>query len=172
MKKNKETDLSMIKGITSLQQLVIYDSNIRRFANCKIKEPHLVDDFVNDMYIKINNSFLRGKIINGGYIVLIIENLYKNHIKFEKRYQQEVGYQHDSEDKSKIIIDEKLLVDDRFDELYDLLDNRLKWFEKKILELSYQMPLTELSKRSNIPYSSLVYTAKKIKNKLGIKKDK
>lgn len=172
MKKNTETDLSMIKNITSLDQLVLYDLNIRRFANCKIKEKHLVDDFVNEMYIKVYKSFENGKTINGGYIVLIIENLYKNHIKFEKRYQQEIGYQHDSEDKSKKAIEEKYIVDERFDEMYELIDSRLKWFEKKILELSYQMPLTELSKRSKIPYASLIYTSNKIKNKLDIKKNK
>ena len=51
--------------------------------------------------------------------------------------------------------------------MYKRIDS-LDWYDKKVLELSREMSLLELSKRSKISYRSLIYSRIKIDEKIGI----
>lgn len=107
----------MIKDVTTLQELAKHDNQIRNFAKEKIKNTDISNDIVNDMYLKLHEAMQKGKSINGGYIVMTIQNLYTNHINFEKRYQQEVGFQHDTEDHSQAVIKDKIEMEYEYTKL-------------------------------------------------------
>lgn len=189
MKNKLITDLSVIKGVTTLMQLAQYDENIRAFAVMKIQDKFLADDIVNDMYVKLYDVMSKGKELNGGYVVMTINSIWMNKIKFEERYNDEEHFgdadefESDSRtyqsltkeiadnDDFEEIMTQKLDNEEKYEYIKNLLDERLTDFEKDLLRHSLTMTLLEISKRSTIPYYTIRNHYKLIKEKLNIKKN-
>lgn len=167
---------SLIKGITNMEDLVLYDKVFRSYANRIVEDKSFADDLVNDMYLKLHGTFKKGKTVNGGYIVQTLQNLYKNYIKLEKRKDKgneiDGPFIPDTLDDVEETIEEKLDKEELYDEIGKRIET-LSWYEKAILEINQTKSLLQLSKDSKISYKSLIYSKGKINNKLGItKKDK
>lgn len=172
--KNKEPKykLSVIKDITTLTELSKYDTLIRNHAKEFIRCKETADDLVNDMYLSLNKAMLKGKNIDGGYIHITLQNLYKNHLKF-KIGRFDFG---DSINEAKIpefednfeeTYQDKLYQESLYEELEVRIEN-LTWYEKKILEFEDVISLSELARQSGITYRSLCYSRDKMRDKLGV----
>ena len=68
-------------------------------------------------------------------------------------------------DDSELSIKNKEMDEIKWEKLNSSIQT-LSWYEKKVLEYSFQMSLSELSRKSDISYKSLTHTLKKIKLKL------
>ncbi len=175
----KPLAMSHIKGITTLEQLTQYDELFRSYAYKMCEDFEIptdfADDLVNDMYIKVNKSFVNDKIINGGYIVRTLKNLFINHCDFEKKRLKRnliIG-EHIPEIEYDIseTIEEKMADEKLYEEMEERIES-LNWYEKSILKISQTTSLLQLSKDSKISYKSLIYSKRKINSKLGITKNK
>lgn len=174
--KKKQDNLNTIQDIHSLEELSKYDRIIRKYMKEKLQCEETADDLVNDMYIKMHTVFERDKVINGGYIFLVLKNLHLNHLKAHtNRYDFgnliEGASIPDIEDDSVETIEEKEELELKYEEIERRVA-KLTWYEKKILELESTMSLSELSKKSGIGYSSLISSRDKLRAKLGYLKIK
>lgn len=164
--------LSQVKNIHSLEQLSEFDSLIRQTASAIIKCPETADDIVNSMYLVVYKSFERGKIINGGYVFMVLQNLYKNYLKqYTNRYdfgtKDNESYIPDSIDDFEETEKEKLLEEQQWIELEKRM-SALTWYEKSIVKLEAEMSLSKIANKTGISYRHLLYSRKKIREKLGI----
>lgn len=167
-----------IKNITSITELSKYDKTIREHAKILIKDPNTADELVQEMYLNLHKYFQKypNKIIDGGLVSVTLRNLHRNYLAYEVNRYDRGGWDYevtfpDLPDETEGIIHEKL----KMEELYDEVDRKvagLSWYEKKVLEYSQIMSLSELSRQSNISYISLIYSKNKINDKLGITKNK
>lgn len=168
----QEYTLSAIKKTRSLEDLCKYDSIIRDKARTMIKCPDIAEDIVNDMYLKIHEAFLRGKIVDGGYVFMTLKNMITNHHKKNNRLDfgstEAEAIIPESEDDSSIVIKEKIDQEALYDEIDRRVEN-LHWYEKSVLNFESSMSLLELSRQTGISYRSLNHTRDKIRTKLGIK---
>lgn len=164
--------LNKIKDISSLEELSKFDDIIREQAKRLIKCPETADDLVNDMYIKLHKTMVKGTVINGGYVHITLKNLYTNYLKFQvNRYDRGDSIYEasipDLEDTFLETFEEKLLEEELYLEIENRINN-LTWYEKKILEFENSISLLELSKQSGITYRSLCYSRDKMRDKLGV----
>lgn len=169
--------MATIQNITSLDELVKFDEMIREYTYrlCRDKHQDMVDDLVQDMYIKLHKAFEKGKTIDGGYIVITLKNLLINNLNIESRMDR--GGEFYEVEFPKIIDDynETLEIKQEQEEKYSKIEERIEsltWYEKKILQLQQSMSLLQLSKATKISYRSLIYTSDKMKNKLGVEPKK
>ncbi len=160
--------LSNISNINNINDLAQYYDQIRAYAhqiNPQKKEE--IDDIVQDCFIKLDRIFKKypDKVIDGGYIALTLTSLYKN---YRKNYLNK-NIMNDSPteeiDDSELSIKNKEMDEIKWEKLNSSIQT-LSWYEKKVLEYSFQMSLSELSRKSDISYKSLTHTLKKIKLKL------
>jgi hypothetical protein len=165
MKPIKYTNMSQIKGITNLQQLVMFDSIIRK--TCKrVINPIDYDDIVNEMYIKINLYFERNIIISGGYVFLTMKTINLNLIKANNRND----YIEITENIERVIDDYNEYyyeeIDDKLDEITEFLS---EFLDKDQIYLYQYYKLNGLKttaiffKKSD---SSIKYKIKKIFQKI------
>ena len=173
----KVNNFSIITNITSLEELSQYDQLFRSYTNSFVTDKSLVDDIVQEMYLKIYKLFITypDKVINGGYVIITLKNIYLNQIKLinktDKGSLTNQAIIPDVIDDTDDIIEHK----ENQEELYNIIEervNNLHWYEKEILYQEENMSLYQLSKRSGISYRSLIYSRNKINIKLGIKKKK
>ena len=128
-----------------LNELAKKDTYWRQAAVNICKDKYLADDLVNDMYLKLANI---EKEINDFYVVIVIRNLFLDHIKQNKT----VGLEYYKEP-----INETFEIDDNQKELID----SLKWWEKELIEMSYDKSLRQIGKELNINYAFIFKVIKK-----------
>lgn len=172
--KTTSTSLHKIVDITDIKQLSVYNTLILEHARMLTKGDRLLaEDIVQEMYINLHKYFEKypDKIINGGFVSLSLRNTLKNYWETLKRKdnnydweKQELVY-----DESDEEIEEKL----KDEVLYEEMERRMEelpWYERKVLEYSLEMHITELARKSGINYQNLVYSLAKAKTKIGIVK--
>lgn len=164
-----------IKDISSLEELVKFDSIIREKARLMCNNNEIYDDITNDMYLLIDTKMKEGKIINGGYIFLTLKNLFTNYNKRQSKmdFGNELtqAYIKDVDDDFEDTKETKEYQETLYDEISRRIET-LTWYEQKLLQMSKEMSLLELHRQSGISYRSLCYTKEKINNKMGIIKKK
>ncbi len=87
-KKNKLTDLSVIKEVGSLQELSTFDVLIRNHSYVlSEKRREISDEAVQEMYLLLDKYFKKhqGVTINGGLVSVTLRNLIKDSYKYSKR---------------------------------------------------------------------------------------
>ena len=125
------------------------DTQWRKIAFNICKDKYLADDLVNDMYLALANN---EKASNDFYVIIVIRNLFLHHTKKKKEVNIE-----------DIVITESINNFEINDEQLETLTN-LKWWEKELLELSFDYSLRELEKKYNINYAFIHRTIKRIRN--------
>lgn len=105
--------MSQITGITSLDELIIFDDVIRKTCKRTIN-PVYFDDIVNEMYIKIKRYLDNGKIINGGYIYLSMKTINLNMIENDNKHKH-----------NEITEAIERICDDYSESYYEEIDNRI-----------------------------------------------
>lgn len=166
-------NLASINNITSITQLAEHYELIRKYAhqmNPKLKEQ--MEDVVQDMFVKIADIFLKypGKEIDGGYVALTLSSILKNQ---HKAYTNKLDFGNDTyeaiiqdqPDNYEEVLQYKLDVEERY-RLFEIKKNNLSWYDRKVLEYSLVMSVSELSRQTHISYKSLSWTLNKIKDKL------
>lgn len=132
-----------------LEVLALKDEYWRQIAFKICKNKYLADDIVNDMYIKLANN---EKAINDFYVIIVIRNLFIDSTKQRK----------------ELSIDETIIKE--VNSNYEIDDNELelieglKWWERELLELSFDHSLRDLGDKLNINYAFIHRTIKRIRN--------
>ncbi len=120
-----------------LEQLAKKDTQWRKIAYNICKDKSLADDLVQDMYLKLCES---KKEINDFYVIIVLRNLFLDHIKQNKTISLD-GF--DLPDKNV-----KLELNDNE---IDFIKS-LKWYEKELLEISQDLSYRDIQKQYNINY--------------------
>ena len=168
MKKRQKSNvnLSMIKNITTIEQLSKYYDNIRDYTYLIDRENKQdMDDVIQDTFIKIMDIFDKkpGKVINGGYVALTLRSVYINKLKLKSRYDRFSNVENIIDDNDQF----NKYDWDKYDwDKYDKIIENLSWYEKKVYEYCITMNISELSRQSGISQKSLRLTFIKIKNKI------
>lgn len=170
--KDSKYKMSIIKDINTLEQLSKHDTLIRNHTKEFIKCNDTADDLVNDMYLSLNRAMLKGKVIDGGYVHITLQNLYKNYLKFKvNRFDFGDSINEakipEFEDKFEDTYQDKIYEESLYEEIEARIEN-LTWYEKKILEFEDVISLSELARQSGITYRSLCYSRDKMRDKLGV----
>jgi DNA-directed RNA polymerase specialized sigma24 family protein len=132
-----------------LEDLAKKDSYWRSIALRICKDKYLADDLVNDMYLKLANS---EKQINDFYVIIVLRNLFIDHTKQKRLISIDELYNLSQKENFEIDDNEK-----------DLIDS-LEWWEKDLIELSYDNSLRELATKLNINYAFIYRVIKKARN--------
>ena len=166
--------LHTIENITSLQDLAPYHQKLVNHTKMLARSNQdFTEDIVQELYIKLDRYFKKypDKVINGGFISLSLRNSLRNYWILLKRRSPDYDWANNDqewEDNSEVI-KEKLYDEELYEKLEEKI-NELEWYEKKLLQYSLEMPITELARRSGINYQNLVYSFSKVREKLGIAK--
>jgi RNA polymerase sigma factor (sigma-70 family) len=132
-----------------LEVLSKKDDYWRKIALKICKDKYLADDLVNDMYLKLYNN---EKANSDWYVIIVIRNLFLDSLK----------------QKREISIDEVTIKETH--NHFEIDDNELelikglKWWERELLELSYDHSLRELGEKLNINYAFIYRTIKRVRN--------
>jgi RNA polymerase sigma factor (sigma-70 family) len=132
-----------------LEVLSKKDDYWRKIALKICKDKYLADDLVNDMYLKLYNN---EKANSDWYVIIVIRNLFLDSLK----------------QRREISIDEVTIKETH--NHFEIDDNELelikglKWWERELLELSYDHSLRELGEKLNINYAFIYRTIKRVRN--------
>ena len=159
--------LHKIKDIGSLEELSKYDREIRKYAT--LLDSQTSEDLVQDFYLKMWEYFEKNpkKKINGGFIATTLRNRFLDEKRYNKRFDFGIGDKDAVQTYLIDIVEEDEYENDyRLDLLEDIVETYLTEEERMIIELSYDMNLSEISRRTEITYSNLRYTYLKAKAKI------
>jgi len=121
-----------------VNELVKKDIIWRKIAFAICKDEMLADDLVQEMYLKLFNC---KKEINDFYVVLTIKTLFLDYLR---------------KSKLKISIDnfdfKNIENNFEFDDKEKEFIKELKWYEKELLEMSYDLSLRQIEKETKIHY--------------------
>jgi len=121
-----------------VNELVKKDIIWRKIAFAICKDEMLADDLVQEMYLKLFNC---KKEINDFYVVLTIKTLFLDYLR---------------KSKLKISIDnfefKNIENNFEFDDKEKEFIKQLKWYEKELLEMSYDLSLRQIEKETKIHY--------------------
>ena len=106
------------------------------FNICRDRE--LADDLVQDMYIKLSDCT---KEINDFYVIITIKNLFLHYLKNES-LKRSIG---DYDFKDTLIAFE--LDDNEINFV-----NSLKWYERDVIEMTYDKSFHEIQRDLNVNY--------------------
>jgi DNA-directed RNA polymerase specialized sigma24 family protein len=134
-----------------LDELVKKDAYWRRIAFNICKNKYLADDIVQDMYVRLHNI---DKKINDWFVVITMRNIFIDHIREEKHTTELPLYCLEDENNEYDLCDREL----------DLIDS-LKWWEKELIEMSYDNSLRQIEKQLNIDHSFIYRVVLKSRNK-------
>ena len=135
-----------------LEILATKDSKWREIALKICKDKMLADDIVQEMYLKLADC---QKQINDFYVIIVMKNIFLDHIKKEKlNVSLNKFYNLESDEITFEIDDQQKKI---IDEIY--------WVAKDYLIMSYDMSLREMAKELNTNYAFIYRTMKKEKDK-------
>lgn len=132
-----------------LEELAKKDTYWRQIAFNICKDRYLADDLVNDMYLKLADN---EKANSDWYVIIVIRNLFIDSTKQKKELS--IDEVTTKESNSYFEIDDNEL---------ELIEG-LKWWERELLELSFDHSLRELGDKLNINYAFIHRTIKRIRN--------
>jgi len=133
-----------------LEELVKKDNYWRRIAFNICRDEMLSDDLVQEMYIRMSEC---RKEINDYYVIRVIINLFKDQLKQQKKFTSLDDNHHSNDNKFDYDDNEKEVVDS------------LSWWEKELIELTYNKSFHEIEREYNINYQFSRRVLIKAKNK-------
>jgi DNA-directed RNA polymerase specialized sigma24 family protein len=138
-----------------LQELAKKDALWRRIAFNIARDKSTADDLVQEMYIKLADC---NKEINDFYVAIVIKNIFLDEIRKNKTV---------SLNKFDVVDNHKSFeLEDKEQELL----NSLKWWEKDLIELTFDNSLHQIERDYNINYQFTRRVLIKAKNKWQEKK--
>ena len=130
---------------------------------------HLVEDIVQDMYLKIGVLINKGldisyndDDINYYYIYMTLKSIFYNKVKKDKRAVL-VPLDNDIDNEIELIakLDDCGDIENLYNEVLNELDT-MRWYDKKVWDLVQDIPITQLSRETEISYRSLYNTKRKV----------
>lgn len=134
-----------------LEELAKKDKQWRRIALRICNNSYLADDIVQEMYIRLHDC---KKEINDFYVVITMRNIFLANLKKDNLLVS-LG-DHDIPDKAKVY--------EYTDKEKELIDS-LKWYEKELIEMSYDKSFHEIQRELNINYQFVRRILNKTKDK-------
>ena len=134
------------------------DSYWRSIALKICRNKFMADDIVQEMYIKLCDN---DKDKNDFYVIIVMRNIFLDTIKKDKLFLDVDNY--DFKDTS-ITFE----IDDNEKELIE----GLKWYEKELIEMSYDKSFHEIQRELNINYQFVRRILNKTKSKWQDQKNK
>ena len=142
----------------SLLELSKKDSYWRSIALKICRNKFMADDIVQEMYIKLCDN---DKDKNDFYVIIVMRNIFLDTIKKDKLFLDVDNY--DFKDTSTTFE-----IDDNEKELIE----SLKWYEKELIEMSYDKSFHEIQRELNINYQFVRRILNKTKSKWQDQKNK
>ena len=142
----------------SLIELSKKDSYWRGIALKICRNKFMADDIVQEMYLKL---FDNDKCKNDFYVIIVMRNIFLDTIKKEKRFLDLDNF--DFKDTNTAFE-----IDDNEKELIE----GLKWYEKELIEMSYDKSFHEIQRELNINYQYVRRIVQKTKLKWEDQKNK
>jgi RNA polymerase sigma factor (sigma-70 family) len=136
-----------------LHQLAKKDSKWREIALKICKDKMLADDIVQEMYLKLANN---KKQINDFYVIIVIRNLFIDHIKKQSANVSINNFYNLTEEENTFEID---------DQQKEIIDS-IYWVARDYFIMNYDMSLREMAKVLNTNYAFIYRTMKKAKDKI------
>lgn len=133
-----------------LEELAKKDLYWRKIAYNICKDKYLADDLVNEMYLKLHDC---KKQINDFYVIITIRNIFIDLTKQKKQISLDSILEPKTNETFEIDDNELNLI------------NSLKWWERELIELSYDNSLRELAFKLNINYAFIHRVIKKANGK-------
>ena len=113
----------------------------------------LADDIVQEMYLKLANN---KKQINDFYVIIVIRNLFIDHIKKQSANVSINNFYNLTEEENTFEID---------DQQKEIIDS-IYWVARDYFIMNYDMSLREMAKVLNTNYAFIYRTMKKAKDKI------
>ena len=142
----------------SLLELSKKDSYWRTIALKICRNKFMADDIVQEMYIKLCDN---DKDKNDFYVIIVMRNIFLDTIKKDKLFLDVDNY--DLKDTSTTFE-----IDDNEKELIE----GLKWYEKELIEMSFDKSFHEIQRELNINYQFVRRILNKTKSKWQDQKNK
>jgi DNA-directed RNA polymerase specialized sigma24 family protein len=114
------------------------------------KNKMIADDLVQEMYLKLHDT---DKEITDYYVIATIKNIYNTNYRQDKKLS--------SIDNVNVLIEPKYGLSDEEKEFV----NSLEWWEKEIVEMTYDKSCRAVSRELNLNYQFVVRLVNKCKNK-------
>jgi len=118
----------------------------------------MADDIVQEMYLKLCNN---DKDKNDFYVIIVMRNIFLDTIKKDKMFLDVDNYDFKDNDIT-------FEIDDNEKELIE----GLKWYEKELIEMSYDKSFHEIQRELNINYQFVRRILNKTKTKWQDQKNK
>lgn len=125
------------------------------FRICKDKS--IADDIVQEMYLKLHDC---KKEINDFYVIITMRNIFLSDLKKNSVLCSLENFDFSNQ--------EPFLIDDA----EAVVINSLKWYEKELIEMSYDKSLRQIEKELKINYQFVNRIIQKSKSKLWQEKEK
>ena len=178
---NKNKAMKLIYNQYDKIKEKVYDIEVKYFHKKGIYH----EDVTHDMFLKIYSELEKienrpdqilkfiDRIINGqlSYIYITAKNMYINFLRREKKYVA-FDYQKLSKREKEKLIE----MPEKYQELNDNIQQKVNdyvktfyWFDQKLFDLyryEFKMHKTEMSKKTNISYSTIYRTVKRCKVKI------
>jgi DNA-directed RNA polymerase specialized sigma24 family protein len=142
----------------SLLELSKKDSYWRAIALKICRNKFMADDIVQEMYLKLCNN---DKDKNDFYVIIVMRNIFLDTIKKDKMFLDVDNYDFKDTDIT-------FEIDDNEKELIE----SLKWYEKELIEMSYDKSFHEIQRELNINYQFVRRILNKTKTKWQDQKNK
>jgi DNA-directed RNA polymerase specialized sigma24 family protein len=142
----------------SLLELSKKDSYWRSIALKICRNKFMADDIVQEMYLKLCNN---DKDKNDFYVIIVMRNIFLDTIKKDKMFLDVDNYDFKDNDIT-------FEIDDNEKELIE----GLKWYEKELIEMSYDKSFHEIQRELNINYQFVRRILNKTKTKWQDQKNK
>jgi DNA-directed RNA polymerase specialized sigma24 family protein len=142
----------------SLLELSKKDSYWRSIALKICRNKFMADDIVQEMYLKLCNN---DKDKNDFYVIIVMRNIFLDTIKKDKMFLDVDNYDFKDNDIT-------FEIDDNEKEFIE----GLKWYEKELIEMSYDKSFHEIQRELNINYQFVRRILNKTKTKWQDQKNK
>lgn len=175
MKNQKRTEYSLhaIKEIKTIEELSKHYDLIYKHAIMVTKYNNKSDakDLVQDFFLRMDGYFKKSpnKSINGGFIATSLKNRFIDEKRYMRRFDFGVGDKDSVETYLEDYKEENYemdIDDERLEKLHHIVQNNLTEEERRLITLTFDMNLSELSRQTGISYSNLRYEYLRIKNKI------
>jgi DNA-directed RNA polymerase specialized sigma24 family protein len=134
-----------------IEQLCEKDKFWRIVAYRICKDKFKADDIVQDMYLRLYDC---KKEINDFYVIITMKNIFLGNLKKENLLVPIDKYDFSNENTFEV------------DDAESNFIQSLKWYEKELIEMSYDLSLREIQKELNINYQFVNRILQKSKLKL------
>lgn len=148
---------------------------------------HLVEDFVQEMYLRLNKYvknpdkiMYNEKDVNKFYVYITIKNLYNDYLKQRNKHKMvriddiEVSYEI-VEPTTELQLESEIKKQEAEEKIIDMIQKEVgswdRWYDQKLFKIYYETDISmrKLSKETNISVTSIFNSCKNYKQILTTK---